>query len=255
MHRFYLPPEQCTDSKLWLEGREARHAVQVLRLHSGDQVTVLDGAGHEFKCEIAQVNKREVMLSVTGKTFHPPLPAKLTLVQAVPKGKTFDIIVQKATELGAHRVVPLLTERVVTRLADEREAAQKVEKWRQVAVESIKQCGSPWLPEIVRPTLLSEFIAHLEPMDLSLVAALSGDRTQPRRHFDAFQATHHRMPRSIRVWVGPEGDFTPDELIAIRATGALPITLGSQILRAETAAIYCLSVLSHELQSNSAATP
>jgi hypothetical protein len=128
--------------------------------------------------------------------------------------------VQKATELGAHRVVPLLTERVVTRLTHEREAAQKVEKWRQVAIESIKQCGSPWLPEIARPVPLSQFIARVEPAELSLVAALSGNRAQPRRHFANFQREHQRLPRSIQVWVGPEGDFTPDELAAIRATGA-----------------------------------
>ena len=249
MHRFFLPPAQCTGSKLWLEEREAYHAVQVLRLHLGDQVTVLDGAGHEFGCEIAQASKRKVMLNVTGKRFHPPLPARLTLVQAMPKGKTFDVIVQKATELGAHRVVPLLTQRVVTRLADGRDAAHKVEKWRQVAIESIKQCGSPWLPEITAPVPLPEFVARKESFDLKLVAALTGDRRHPRDYFADFARTHQRQPASICMWVGPEGDFTPDELAAIRAAGARPITLGPNVLRAETAAIYCLSVLCYELQS------
>jgi len=249
MHRFFLPPGQCTVSKLGLEDREAHHAALVLRLQAGDHVTVLDGAGHEFLCDVAQISKRQVVLSVTEKKFHPPLPARLTLVQAIPKGKTFDVIVQKATELGAHRIVPLLTERVVTRLTDARDAAHKVEKWQQVAIESIKQCGSPWLPEVSPPVALSELQKRNEAHDLSLIAALTGERRHPRACFSEFAGTHQRPPASICVWVGPEGDFTSDEVAAIRATGALPITLGPHVLRAETAAIYCLSVLSYELQS------
>jgi 16S rRNA (uracil1498-N3)-methyltransferase len=248
MHRFFLPPNQCTESKLWLETREARHATQVLRLKIGDPVTVLDGAGHEFACDITQVSKREVMLTVTGKKFHPPLPTRLTLIQAVPKGKTFDVIVQKATELGAFRVVPLLTERVATRLDKVKDAAQKVDKWRQVAIESIKQCGSPWLPEISAPVTFGQYLTGKESYDLSLVAALAGARQHPRKFFEVFHREHQRLPKSIRVWVGPEGDFTPAELAGILASGAMPITLGSNVLRAETAAIYCLSVLNYELQ-------
>jgi 16S rRNA (uracil1498-N3)-methyltransferase len=249
MHRFFLPPGHVTGPNLRLEDREAHHAVQVLRLQPRDRVTVLDGAGHELLCDVAQVSKREVQLSVVEKKFHPPLPAQLTLVQAVPKGKTFDVIVQKATELGAHRVVPLLTERVVTRFDDAQDAAGKVEKWRQVAIESIKQCGSPWLPEIGAPVSFATFAAGRADAELSFVAALAGARRHPRGHFEDFQRQLQRRPQSISVWVGPEGDFTPDELAAILATGAEPITLGSNVLRAETAAIYCLSVLSYELQS------
>jgi len=249
MHRFFLPPPQCSGTTLRLEDREAHHATSVLRLQSGDHVTVLDGAGHEIECEVREANKREVTLRVIGNKFHPPLPARITLVQAVPKGKTFDVIVQKATELGAHRIVPLLTERVVLRLEDARDAAHKVEKWRQVAIESIKQCGSPWLPEIDLPITFEDYLARKEAHELTLVAALAGDRQHPRRHFEIFQQAHQRPPASIRAWVGPEGDFTPDELAAILTMGALPITLGANTLRAETAAIFCLSVLSYELQS------
>jgi len=249
MHRFYLSPGQCAGATLRLEDREAHHAAQVLRLQTGDYVTVLDGAGHEFHCEATQVAKREVLLRVAEEKFHPPLPARITLVQAIPKGKTFEIIVQKATELGAHRVVPLLTERVVTRLDNERDAAHKVEKWRQVAIESIKQCGSPWLPEITAPMTLAQSLASEAASELSLVAALAGERFHLRQHFERFHSKHQRQPKSISVWVGPEGDFTPGELATLLAQGALPITLGPNVLRAETAAICCLAVLSYELQA------
>ena len=226
----------------------------VLRLQTGDRVTVLDGAGHEFHCEATQVARRELLLRVMEKRFHPPLPARLTLVQAIPKGKTFDVIVQKATELGAHRVVPLLTERVVPRIADERDGAHKVEKWRQVAIESIKQCGSPWLPEITLPTTLPQWLASEARPEMSLVAALAGERHHLRRYFAQFLNEQKRLPATVSVWVGPEGDFTPKELADLLAHGALPITLGANVLRAETAAIYCLAVLGYELQANATET-
>jgi len=254
MHRFYLPPEQCADVTLRLTDREAHHAAQVLRLQVGDRVAVLDGAGHEFHCEATQVARREVLLRVVEENFHPPLPARLTLVQAIPKGKTFDVIVQKATELGAHRVVPLLTERVVTRFDEARDAAHKIDKWRQVAIESIKQCGSPWMPEITPPTTLVQSLTSETRPEMSLVAALAGERHHLRRHFARFHDEQRRLPATITVWVGPEGDFTPKELADLLAHGVLPITLGTNVLRAETAAIYCLAVLGYELQANATET-
>jgi 16S rRNA (uracil1498-N3)-methyltransferase len=255
MHRFFLPPPQCSGPILRLEDREAHHAAQVLRLAPGDLVTVLDGAGNEFRCATSSVHRRTVELAVTERKFHAPLPAQLTLVSALTKGRAFEVIVQKSTELGAHAVVPLLTERVVTRFADPADAAAKVEKWRQIAIESIKQCGSPWLPEIHPPVALAEYLTCGARRELEIIGALAGDRQHPRSVLAEFHRQHQRRPHSLAAWVGPEGDFTPAELAAILARGVVPITLGSNVLRAETAAIYCLSVLSYELQSPPALTP
>jgi 16S rRNA (uracil1498-N3)-methyltransferase len=127
MHRFYLPPEQCQDTELVLTGREAHHALDVLRAQRGERVVVLDGAGHEFLCEIRERSRGEVRLVATQKNFIPPLPYRMTLLQAVPKGKTFELILQKATELGVSRIVPILSERVVTQF-DQGEVPAKVEK-------------------------------------------------------------------------------------------------------------------------------
>jgi 16S rRNA (uracil1498-N3)-methyltransferase len=249
MHRFYLPPEQCRGATLVLEEREAHHGLHVLRLRQGDRVAVLDGVGNEFLCEARKFSKDSIGLAVTQKHPVPRLPYSITLVQAVPKGKTMDLIVQKAAELGAARVVPLLSERVVAHL--EKDSA-RTEKWRQVAIEAIKQCGSAWLPEIEQPLTPKEFLARNERFDLPLIASLQPDSRHPRERFQSFRAEKGRAPQSVAVWVGPEGDFTPAEMNAARSAGALPITLGRLILRSETAAIYCLSVLNYELQSASA---
>jgi len=248
MHRFYLPPERCGGGSLRLDGREAHHAAHVLRLKRGELATVLDGLGNEYLCTVESCSRNAVALSVSLKNFVPPPPCSITLLQAVPRGKIIESIIQKAVELGARRVVPLLTGHVVIRLDDE-EAAGKREKWQQVAIEAIKQCGAAWLPRIEAPTTLDAFLARKEPFDLSLVGSLQTQRRHPRECFQEFQAAHQRPPQSAGVWIGPEGDFTPDELKAIEAAGALPVSLGRLVLRVETAAVYCLSILNYELNS------
>jgi 16S rRNA (uracil1498-N3)-methyltransferase len=248
MHRFYLPPASTRGDSLRLDGREAHHALHVLRLQRGDLVTVLDGVGNEFLCAVETSSRHAVTLSVSLKNFTPPLPCSITLLQAVPRGKIIESIIQKAVELGARRIVPLLTERVVTQL-DEEDAAVKREKWQQVAIEAIKQCGAAWLPQIEAPMTTERYLARKEKFDLSLVGSLQKERRHPRECLQAFQAKHGRLPQSIGVWIGPEGDFTPEELDAIQATGALPVSLGRLVLRVETAAIYCLSILNYELNS------
>jgi 16S rRNA (uracil1498-N3)-methyltransferase len=189
-----------------------------------------------------------VQLAVVHQNFVPTPPHQISLLQAIPKSKLFEAIVQKATELGVSRIVPILSERVVAHL-DEEDGAQKADKWRQVAVEAIKQCGSPWLPQIELPVTPKQFLARKEKFELPLVASLQSDRRHPRECFREFQSEHGRLPASVCVWIGPEGDFTPAEINAIKAEGALPITLGRLVLRTETAAVYCLSVLNYELQA------
>ena len=248
MHRFYLPPAHCQGSTLTLEDREAHHGLHVLRLRRGERVVVLDGAGHELLCETRDTDRNAVQLEVVQKNFIAPLPYQVTLLQAIPKGKVFESIIQKATELGAHRIVPLLSERILSHLDDE-SAEAKVEKWRVVAIEASKQCGSAWLPQIDLPISPKAFLSRAEKFELPLIASLQPDSRHPRERFQAFFAERQRLPQTVCIWVGPEGDFSPAEMNAARSAGALPITLGRLVLRSETAAIYCLSVLNYELQA------
>ena len=245
-HRFYLPDAAQRDP-LTLSGREAHHALDVMRLRRGDVLTLLDGAGNQFNCEIATTSRERVVLTLKEKKFAAPLPCAVTLLAAIPKGKIEDLI-EKATELGAARIVPLLTERTVVQIKPE-EAAGKVEKWRRIASEAIKQCGSPWLPKIEAPVKLQDYLARGETFELSLLAALQADRRHPRDCFAASRAALGRAPQTAAVWVGPEGDFTPEEVAAIRAAGATPITLGPLVLRADTAAIYGLALLNSEFNA------
>jgi 16S rRNA (uracil1498-N3)-methyltransferase len=247
MHRFYLPPENCRGALLRLDEREAHHALHVLRLKRGAQVSVLDGVGHEFFCVVQDTAKHFLTLAIQEKKITPLPACETTLLVAVPKGKIIEDIIQKSVELGVNRIVPLLTERTVTQL-DGDGAEGKREKWQQVAIEAIKQCGATWLPKVETPQTISQFLARDKKIDLSLVGSLQTERKHPREWILEFQKSHGQLPPSAAVWIGPEGDFTLNELRVIEAAGAKPITLGALTLRVETAAIYCLSFLNYELR-------
>jgi 16S rRNA (uracil1498-N3)-methyltransferase len=243
MHRFYLPPENCKSDELFLTGSEAHHALHVVRVRRGQCITVLDGVGHEILCDVQQSDRDKIRLCVRERKPAATSGCRVTLLQGVPKGKLFESIIQKTTELGAARIVPLLSERVVVHL-ERKEAARKAAKWQSVAVEAIKQCGTAWLPQLEEPMRLEQFLARKEHFDLALVGSLQPDAKHPREYL-----RYMERPKSAAIWIGPEGDFTASELEAIKASGARPITLGPLVLRTETAAIYCLSILNYELSS------
>ena len=248
MHRFYLPPEESRQDTLTLGGREAHHALHVLRVRDGERVVVRDGAGQHLECEVIGHKRNSLTLRVAERKAVPPPPYSMTLIQAIPKGKIIESIIQRATELGAARIVPLLSARVVKQL-DSDSAETKAAKWQQVAIEATKQCGQAWLPTVELPMTPRQFLDRRETFDLPLVGSLEAGSLHAREWFEEFFAQHQRNPKTCCVWVGPEGDFTPAEYDMLKKAGALPITLGPLVLRVETAATYCLSVLNYELQA------
>jgi len=248
MHRFYLPPEQVRGEGLTLTGGEAHHGLRVLRLRRGERVLVLDGAGGEVTGEVSELGHDTLSLEVKERRFVPASPFQITLIQAIPKGKIIENIIQKATELEVARVIPLLSARVISDF-DAPRAETKAAHWRQVAIGAIKQCGSPWLPRIDTPVTPGELLARGEAFELSLIGSLQPGSRHPREWFKEFRAARGRAPVAVSVWVGPEGDFTAEEIAAAEGSGARPITLGRLVLRSETAAIYCLSVLNYELHA------
>ncbi len=246
MHRFFIDPRRWNVEPLTLDEAESHHCADVLRHKPGDRVAVINGAGGEATCTIRSVEKNRVILDVISRASTPPLPARLTLGQAIPKGKTMDFIVQKATELGAHRILPILSERTVVRL-DADDAAAKQEKWRQVTIEAAKQCGRTWLPEVAPPASLRETLEQAQEQDLVLLASLQPDSTTFDNALQQFHEVHGRLPADVLILIGPEGDFTPAEMSLARSMGCRPVTLGPIVLRSETAALYALSVLGNKL--------
>jgi 16S rRNA (uracil1498-N3)-methyltransferase len=267
MHRFYIAPEDWNSDSLVLAGAEAHHARDVLRLQPGGRVVVFNGRGHEITAEIAKVSRDEILLRKMHEARVPPLPCRITLAQAIPKGKNMDLIVQKAVEIGAAEIAPLISERTIVHL-EAKEAAQKQAKWHQVSIEAAKQCGQNWLPTVQLPRTPKDFFSTVEAgvspgqdfgtqptqlplqnrgLELRLIGSLQSDAVHLKTVLADYEREHDARPASVLMCIGPEGDFTPAELNLARSNGCRPITLGPIILRVETAAIYCLSVLSYEL--------
>jgi 16S rRNA (uracil1498-N3)-methyltransferase len=182
------------------------------------------------------VSKKRVEAEVVSEEWEAAPEGRTTLVQAVPKGKLFEWILEKATELGAARIVPLLTERTVVQL-DGAERERKREKWQRAVVEACKQCGQNWLPVVDEPVSLPVFLRTPAASD-AWVASLHPGAVPVREAFSG------RLAGDVSVFVGPEGDFTGQEMERVVGWGARPVSLGRIVLRVETAAMYCLSVLS-----------
>jgi len=248
MHRFYISPEDWNPGALGLAGAEAHHARDVLRMRVGEKLVIFNGRGREITAEIVDLGINEIGLRKLHEAETPPLQCRIVLGQAIPKGKNMDLIMQKAVEIGAAEIAPIISDRTIVHV-DSESAAQKQSKWQQIAVEAAKQCGQNWLPHVRAPRKLSELFsaAPAESFNLRLIGSLQPGAQHLKKVLADYLNEHQRRPRSVLMLVGPEGDFTPAELALARRHGCQPITLGPIILRVETAAIYCLSVLSYEL--------
>jgi len=265
MHRFYIAPHEWNPDALILSGPEAHHCRDVLRMTRGDKAVLFNGRGREITAEIVDLERGKVRLRKLHESNTPPLRCRITLGQAIPKGKNMELIVQKAVEIGASEIAPLISERTIVDL-DEKEAKQKQAKWQQVAIEAAKQCGQNWLPHVHAPRKLKDFFVDvatgLRPVgpnektshsdvatsfDLRLIGSLQPDALHLKKILGQYASEHRALPESVLMLIGPEGDFTPAELALAKSHDCLPITLGPVVLRVETAALYCLSVLSYEL--------
>lgn len=244
MHRFFLPPNTVKGERVSLSEGDALHAARVLRVQRGDPVVILDGAGGEFSGVVATVERREVTVDIHRRVQHPPRAHPITLLQAVAKTKAMDGLLQKAVELGVSRLVPLMAAHCVSQPDD---AGDKRAKWQATAIEATKQCGSPWLMQVEEPVTPTRWIERHEVFDLLLIGSLLDPPRTPRVVFEEFRQAQGRLPSTVGILIGPEGDFSAAEYEMFRSVGAKSITLGSLILRVETAVAASVAVVQHEL--------
>jgi len=251
--RFYAPPSAFTVNldSVTLAPDEARHLREVLRLKVGDEVYVFNGEGKEFHCRIAESRRDTAQLEVIAQVdpARPESPLQLTLAVALLKGEKFDLVVQKATELGVTRVVPVITKLADIRLRDESDAAKRVARWQRIALEAAKQSGRAVVPEITGPESLESLLQNArakpqdakadEPLHCLLFSERGGQSmTEAKEKLPA-------SPCSLTALVGSEGGWTDAELAAAREAGWTIVTLGGRTLRAETAAIAVAVLLQH----------
>ena len=240
--RVYVEAPVATGKRLVVEGSAANHITRVLRLRSGDLLTVFDGSGGEFGARIEEFRKDSVVLTVEE---HRPLdresPLPLTLAQGISRGERMDWVIQKATELGTSRIVPLFTKRSMVRL-DERQAERKLQHWRAIAIAACEQCGRNKIPELAAPV---DFFDVL-PADDSGAMRLLLSPTGNLRIEDLAEVGQDLAPgvrKGITVLIGPEGGLEEVEQEAALAAGFKAVQLGPRVLRTETAAIAALTII------------
>jgi len=235
MPRFLLPSISWPAGEL--QGDEAKHLSQVLRIKAGEQVTVFDGFGRQAEAEVLSVARDGVSLRLGEARITPALNPRITLAQAIPKGKNMDLIVQKAVELGIARIQPLVTRHTIVQPGE-----GKADKWRRTALEACKQCGQNTLPEVADAIAFDDWIrTQSASTDLKLIASLANG-ARPLR--DTLH--QHSDTSACTLLIGPEGDFSAEETTQALAAGFLPVTFGNIILRVETASLFGMSAIRYE---------
>lgn len=234
MPRFFVA-EQPENGVLTLRGDNAHHAGRVLRLHPGESVTLCDGKGTDFDCTIETVEKDAVVCRV--QDSHPAETEprqQLTLFMALPKSDKMDFIVQKAVELGVREIVPYLSKNCVSR-PDKTE--KKVERWQKIALEAAKQCGRGYLPAV---HAVVSFEQAAEQAAQSQTALFFYENEQQTGLHDALS---DGVGETVSLLIGPEGGFAPEEAAFAVQSGLTSVSLGTRILRCETAPVAALAAV------------
>ena len=234
--RFFAPPGAFHHNRVTLAADEARHLRDVLRLKVGDEVYVFDGLGREFRCAISETKRdaAELQIEAEVEPAKPESQLQLNLCVALLKGEKFDLVVQKATELGVKKIIPLLTRYADIHLRDQSDANKRVARWQRIALEAAKQSGRAFVPEISMPLAF-------ESVNVEGFGIMFSEREGQGLNSLASAA----VPQSVTALIGSEGGWSDEEIAAAQARDFHVITLGGRVLRAETAAIVVTALLQH----------
>jgi 16S rRNA (uracil1498-N3)-methyltransferase len=260
MRRFFVEAENIKKDKVTIRGEEARHIFQVLRLKEKDRIKVFTGQGREYIIEIREAGKKEVIgriLKESRLDTEPPIG--ITLVQGLPKSDKMDFIIQKVTELGVRKIIPVITQRTIVRLDKER-ARKRRNRWQRIALEAAKQSGRATIPEVDAITTFVQSLNNISEENLNLIPWEEETSTSLKEVLKSI--TNHPSPEGsgrdlsranargrlpITVFIGPEGGFTSEEVEAAKEKGAVPVSLGPRLLRTETAGLATLAMVLYEL--------
>lgn len=241
MHRFYISHEIAGDT-FTLTGEQLHHIRDVLRSKTGDRITIFDSGRNEYLCSIQKIDKTQALLKVESRRTVPLPRTSITIACAVPKKSGMDDLIDALTQLGVDVIIPMQTERVVVKPDESRQEA-RLERWQRIALSAAQQSQRSSLPEIRPVTAFAEMIAQSSGYDFKLIPALTGERKSLKEILEG------KEPHRIIVLIGPEGDFTPEEVALAVEAGFVPVTLGENVLRVATAALAAASYLRLALPS------
>lgn len=245
MQNFFVEISAVQDKVIRLSGSDVNHMKNVLRMKPGEMARVQDGQGVSYTCRIRGYEEREAVLEIVKtETADTELPSDIYLFQGLPKGDKMEWIVQKAVELGAAGVIPFAAGRSVVRL-DEKKAEKKTARWQAIAKSAAQQCGRAVIPHVSHPVSFTEALRQASELDVVLIPyELERGMTETAKIIRSI-----RPGQKTGIFIGPEGGFDAEEVERAKEAGARPISLGSRILRTETAGLTALSILMYHLES------
>lgn len=244
MHTLYVPPPQIHTDTAIIADAEHHHLRNVLRITPGETVRIIDGHGNVYIAEVLDTGTKHASSEarILSYEFHPSVPPSITLLQGLPKNDKMALILQKTTEIGVTQIVPLRTE-----YALQKPSRNRYERWQRVVIAATKQCKRAWLPELCDPQTFQASLTQLNHFSLRLLLNPDPNQASHTQHIrevlrNASQAT------TIALFVGPEGGFSDQEVSTAIANGCVSVTLGTNILRTETAAIIAVAAIAYEYQ-------
>ena len=235
MRRFYAPPDQFHDRSVELTLEETRHLRDVLRMSTGDKAQIFDGEGREFLATVTSIGRRETRLEII-EEIEPPAPEsdlELTIAACVYKNDKFDLVIQKAVELGVARIRPMVSLRSETSM---QATTKRLERWRKIALEATKQCERARVMRVDEPMRFEDLVTSINPgSGMLLMFSEKDGKGVPEKAGE----------KKITALVGPKGGWDDSEIQLAEDRGFLPVKLGRRIMRAETAAITFSALLQH----------
>lgn len=245
MYHFFIEASQRDGDEIRITGGDVNHMKNVLRMKPGGRLSVSDGSDTEYECRVVRFERDEAILRIAAeRAADRELPAAVTLYQSLPKSDKMELIIQKAVELGASRIVPVSTRRTIVKL-DEKKAQAKVRRWQGIAESAAKQSGRTKIPEVGALMKFDDALTEAAALDAAFIPYEC--ETDMQKTLAAFGRV--KPGKRIGVFIGPEGGFELAEVEAAKRVGVVPVTLGKRILRTETAALAALSVLMFRLES------
>ena len=244
MHTFYVPPPQIQTDTAIITDTEYHHLRNVLRVTPGETVRIIDGQGTVYTGEVINTGTKNASseVRILSHEFHPSVSPSITLFQGLPKNDKMALILQKTTEIGVTQIVPLRTE-----YALQKPSQNRYERWHRVIIAATKQCKRAWLPQLCDPQTFQASLTKLDHFSLRLLLNPDANQTSHTQHI---REVLRKTPQatSLALFVGPEGGFSDTEATIAIEKGCIPVTLSTNILRTETAAIVAVAAIAYEYQ-------
>ncbi len=238
MHTFYVPSAHPDEDKIELTGAEHHHLRNVLRVVQDDVVRIIDGKGSVYTAKVCRITHEATEAHIRNREYFEEKSPLLMLFQGIPKKDNMELILQKTTELGVSQIVPMSTARTLQKVSEKR-----YERWFRVVISATKQCKRTWLPRLTMVKNFDECLNILQDDTLSLMLW----EKEEKQHIRSVLKSTPQVS-SVAFFIGPEGGFNDKEVNAAVNKGCIPVTIGSNTLRTETAAIASIGIAAYEYQ-------